>query len=66
MSARMNAKFFGAMTDLLWGSMLVERRADGDTEKARDLLTKAQVAAAAHGYGSVERRAVAALRRLAI
>jgi class 3 adenylate cyclase len=63
-SARMNAKYFVAKTDLLWGSMLAERRAEGDTEKARDLLTKAQAAAAAHGYGNVERRAAAALRRL--
>lgn len=64
MSARMNAKFFGAMTDLLWGSMLAERKAEGDTEKARDLLTKAQGAAAAQGYGNVERRAAAALQLL--
>ena len=64
MSARMNAKFFAAMTDLLWGSMLAERKAEGDTEKARDLLTKAQAAAAAHGYGNVERRAAAALQLL--
>ena len=64
MSARMNAKFFVAMTDLLWGSMLAERKAEGDTEKARDLLTKAQAAAAAHGYANVERRAAAALQLL--
>jgi len=64
MSARMKAKFFGAVTDLLRGNMLAERQADGDTEKARDLLTKAQGAAAAYGYGNVERRAAAALRRL--
>jgi hypothetical protein len=64
MSARMNAKFFVAITDLLWGSMLAERKAEGDTEKARDLLTKAQVAAAAHGYANVERRAAAALQLL--
>jgi class 3 adenylate cyclase/tetratricopeptide (TPR) repeat protein len=64
MSARMNAKFFGAITDLLWGNMLAERRAEGDTEKARDLLTQAQEAAAAHGYGNVERRAAAALQLL--
>jgi class 3 adenylate cyclase len=64
MSARMNAKFFVAITDLLWGSMLAERQAEGDTEKARDRLTKAQAAAAAHGYGNVERRAAAALQLL--
>ena len=43
-------------TDLFWGKMLAERRAPGDTEKARDLLTKAHAAAVAHGYGTVERR----------
>lgn len=64
MSARMNAKFFVAITDLLWGSMLAERKAEGDTEKARDLLTKAQAAAAAHGYANVGRRAAAALQLL--
>ena len=56
-SDRVGAKFFAARTDLLWGRMLAERRAPGDTEKARELLTKAQSAAAAHGYGNVERRA---------
>ncbi len=60
----MNAKFFVAVTDLFWGSMLAQRKAEGDTEKAWDLLTKAQVAAAAHGYGTVERRAAAALQLL--
>ncbi len=64
MSARMKAKFFVAMTDLHWGSMLAERKAEGDTEKARDLLAKAQAAAAAHGYGNIERRAAAALQLL--
>jgi class 3 adenylate cyclase len=61
-SARMHAKFFVALTDLRWGSMLAQRKAEGDTEKARDLLTKAHAAAAAHGYGNVERRAAAALQ----
>ena len=64
MSARMDAKFFVAVTDLLWGSMLAERKAEGDTEKARDLLTRAKAAAVAHGYGNVERRAAAALQLL--
>ena len=35
-----------------------------DVEKARDLLTKAQTAAVAHGYGNVERRAAEALQLL--
>ena len=59
---RMGAKFFTARTDLLWGRMLAERKAPGDTDKARDLLTQAHSAAVAHGYGTVERRAAAALR----
>jgi class 3 adenylate cyclase len=64
MSARMKAKFFVAITDFLWGSMLAERKADGDTERSRGLLTKAQAAAATHGYANVERRAAAALQLL--
>ena len=63
-SARMRAKFYGAMTDLHWGCMLAERQAEGDTEKARELLTKAQTAATANGYGNVERRAAAAIQDL--
>jgi hypothetical protein len=59
---RMGATFFAARTDLLWGRMLAERKAPGDTDKARDLLTQAHSAAVAHGYGTVERRAAAALR----
>ena len=64
MSARMNAEFFVALTDLHWGSMLAARKDEGDTEKARDLLAKAHAAAATHGYGNVERRATAAVQLL--
>jgi tetratricopeptide (TPR) repeat protein len=64
MSRRMGARFFGARTDLLWARMLVERNAPGDAERARALLTKARDVAAAHSYGVVERRAVAALDAL--
>jgi hypothetical protein len=64
MSARMNAQFFVATTDLLWGIMLAERKAQSDTEKARDLLTKAQASAAARGYGNIQRQAAAALQLL--
>jgi class 3 adenylate cyclase len=60
-SARMKAKFFAASTDLLWGSMLAERNAEGDAERARDLLAKAHVLATANGYGNVERRAATAI-----
>ena len=63
-SERFGAKFFAASTDLAWGTMLAERGAPGDTEKARDLLTKAQSTAAAHGYANVERRAGEALQHL--
>ena len=63
-SDRVGAKFFAARTDLLWGRMLAERRAPGDTDKARELLTRAQSAAAANGYGNVERRASSALQLL--
>ena len=63
-SDRVGAKFFAARTDLLWGKMLAERRAPGDTEKARELLTKAHTVAAAHGYGNVQRRAAAARQLL--
>ena len=58
------AKFFAARTDLMWGRMLAERQAPGDTENARKLLNKAHSAAKAHGYGNVERRAAAALELL--
>jgi class 3 adenylate cyclase/tetratricopeptide (TPR) repeat protein len=58
---RIGAKFFAARTDLSWGRMLAERRVLGDTEKARQLLTKARSVAAANGYKAVERRAGAAL-----
>jgi class 3 adenylate cyclase/tetratricopeptide (TPR) repeat protein len=61
---RIGAKFFAARTNLSWGKMLAERHAPGDTEKARDLLTKAHTAAAAHGYANVERRAASALKDL--
>jgi hypothetical protein len=64
MSARMNAKFFGAQTDLMWGKMLAERRAPGDAEKATDLLTNAHAVGAQYGYGNVERRAIDALQLL--
>ena len=63
-SDRASAKFFAARTNLSWGKMLAERDAPGDTEKARELLTNAHTAAAAHGYANVERRAAEALQQL--
>ena len=61
---RPDAKFFAARTNLSWGTMLAERNAPGDNERARDLLTKAHTAAAAHGYANIERRAAEALQHL--
>ena len=64
MSGRMGAKYFAARTDLLWGQMFATRGAPGNPEKATDLLIKAHSAAVDHGYGTVERRAVAELQLL--
>jgi tetratricopeptide (TPR) repeat protein len=64
MNDRMGAKYFTARTNLLWARMLTDRQAQGDSHKARELLTRAHTAAAANGYGVVERRAAAALERL--
>jgi len=63
-SDRAGAKFFAARTNLMWGKMLAERQAPGDTDNARELLNKAHSAAKAHGYGNLERRAAAALELL--
>lgn len=62
---RVGAKYFAARTDLWWGRMLAECNPPGDIEKARQLLTQAHATAATYGYGTVERRAVAALHGLA-
>ena len=61
---RASAKFFAARTNLSWGKMLAERGATGDIEKARQLLTKAHNAAAAHAYPNLEQRAAVALQNL--
>jgi len=61
---RMQARFFTAQTDLLWGRMLTQRGAPGDSQQARALLTDAHASAQAHGYGSIERRSAAVLRDL--
>jgi hypothetical protein len=61
---KVGATFSSARTNLSWGRMLGRRQAPGDTVKARDLLTMAHTTATAHGYGGVERLAVAALQRL--
>jgi len=64
MSARIGTKYYAALTDLRWGKMLAERKAPGDTEKARELLTRACTVAAANTYGTIERRATEALSHL--
>ena len=61
---RARAKFFAARTDLLWGGMLAERGAPGDADRARQLLGRAHATAVTQGYGTVERRAAAALHDL--
>ena len=64
LSDRVGAKFFAARTCLYWAEMLFERRAPGNNEQARALLTRAHSAAAARRYGTVERRAAYALQHL--
>jgi hypothetical protein len=64
MNDRMGAKFFAALTDIMWGKMFAERKAPGDSERARELLTKSHLAAVANGYANVQRRATAVLQDL--
>jgi hypothetical protein len=61
---RVRAEFFGARTDLSWGTMLLERASPGDGDRARELITKARSTAATRGYAVVERRSVRALEKL--
>ena len=61
---RMGAKFDAARTNLQWGTMLAERNAAGDAERAQELLTNAHTAATTHGYATVARRAAQALQDL--
>jgi len=58
------AKFFSARTQLLWGKLLLERQTPGDADRTRSLFASAHRTAVAHGYGTVERRAAAALQDL--
>jgi hypothetical protein len=44
--------------------LLLERKTPGDVEGGRNLLAGAHTTAVAHGYGTVERRAAAALQDL--
>jgi class 3 adenylate cyclase len=63
LNTRGGMKFAAAWTQLLWGRMRAVRSSPGDTERARELLTSAQTAAAAHGYANIKRRATEALER---
>ena len=63
-SDRTGAKYFAARSELSWGRMLSKRRASGDLEMAQTLLTRAHGAGVLHGYGTVARRAAAALADL--
>jgi tetratricopeptide (TPR) repeat protein len=62
--SEMGAKYWAARTNLMWGTMLAERNAPGDAEKAHDVLTRAHTVAATNGYGSVERLSAEALELL--
>jgi class 3 adenylate cyclase/tetratricopeptide (TPR) repeat protein len=61
---RFGVSSFAAQTDLWCGKMLAGRDAPGDGERAGELLSRAHASAVAHGYGSIERDAAEALRRL--
>jgi len=62
--ARGGMKFASAWTQLIWGRMRAVSSGPGDTERAHELLTNAQTAAAAYGYANIERRATEARERL--
>jgi tetratricopeptide (TPR) repeat protein len=60
MSEHMQAKFFGARTEVAWAGMLLARGRSGDAERARQLLAQAYETGTRLGYASVARRAVQA------
>lgn len=66
LSRRMDAQFFCARNDLLWGRMFGARDDEGDRERASALLEKAEAAAARRGYGSVARNAAKSLEQLGL
>ena len=63
-ATRYDARFFGAQTDLLWGQMLAQRGPSIEEQRVREFLDRALSVVRAHGYGGVERRAVATLQQL--
>jgi hypothetical protein len=60
MSEHMQARFFGARTEVAWARMLLARGRSGDAERARQLLAQAYETGTRLGYASVARRAVQA------
>jgi predicted ATPase/DNA-binding SARP family transcriptional activator/class 3 adenylate cyclase len=58
MHERMQAPFHQARTWLEWGRMLLQRRAEGDLERAIELLERSRDTAAQYGCAQVERRAL--------
>jgi hypothetical protein len=61
---RVDAKFFGARTELLWGQLLAQRSDPDDRGRAQGLLGAALTSAQQHGYVGIERRAVATVAQL--
>jgi hypothetical protein len=62
-SARIGGRFFTARTQLGQARLLFTRARPGDEEQGRRLAEQARSAAAAYGYGGVERSAVELLSR---
>jgi predicted ATPase/DNA-binding SARP family transcriptional activator len=58
MQEAMRAPFHQARTWLEWSRMLVQRRGEGDLERANELLDRSRETSAQYGCAQVERRAV--------
>jgi hypothetical protein len=63
-NVRAGATFATARTELARGRMLADRDAAGDHDRARAILTAVRSDATERGFGTVERRAAAALSGL--
>jgi hypothetical protein len=61
MHERMRAPFFLARTWLEWSALLLERGAQGDAERSREMLVDAREIARERGFAQIERRAERAL-----
>ena len=64
LNTRGRMRFAEALTNLLWGRMLLMRNGLGDADRAREKLEQARSSAAVRGYAMVEHRAAAALSTL--